>query len=288
LSAQVADTANEIGKAARRWRDLVERRRRQMDAAYAALNRTSADYWARRMTNRPSMLLHTATEGDPIVQTVRAVGGETMSLLDVGAGAGRYALALAPHFCRVIAVEPEAAMLTRLREATREAALTNIEVIAATWQDAATEPADVVLCAHVLYPIAEIGSFVSKLAGHARRACVVALRDVMPEPEPLGLLWKRFHGAPRVLQPGYLDLYNVVYEMGIRANLRVDRVAGPSWSFYDLDGAVDAVREHLILPDDAGSDAVLRAELSARLVSDGELLRLPVGETYSAVLWWEV
>ncbi len=277
-----------LGAAARRWRDLVERRRIQMDTAYTALHRTSADYWARRMGNRPSMLRHIAADNDPVVRTVRSLAGPETTLLDVGAGPGRYALALAPHLRRVVAVEPNAAMLPRLEEGVGEAGLSNVDVVAAKWEDAAVEPADLVLCAHVLYPIAEIEPFVRKLAACARRACLIALRDVMQEPEPMGRLWQRFHGEPRALQPGYLDLYNVLYEMGIRASLLVERVAGPSWAFYDLEGAVDAVREHLILQDGVDGDAVLRDELAAVLIQDGELLRLPVSETYSAVIWWEV
>jgi 2-polyprenyl-3-methyl-5-hydroxy-6-metoxy-1,4-benzoquinol methylase len=276
------------GPAVQRWRAIVEQRRQQMDGAYAALNRTSADYWARRMGNRPSMLQRVADPDDPIVRTILAFADRSSTLLDVGAGAGRYTFALAPHFRRVVAVEPDAAMLQRLSGAIDERSCTNIEVIAATWQDATVQPADIVLCAHVLYPIADVEPFVGKLADSARRACVIALRDVVQEPEPLGRLWQRFHGEPRVLQPGYMDLCNVLYELGIRANLRVNRVAGPSWSFYDFEGAVEGLREHLILPNDARTDAILRAELSATLLRDGELLRLPVGDTYSAVIWWEV
>jgi SAM-dependent methyltransferase len=275
------------GPAARHWRGLVERRARQMDAAYAALNRTSADYWARRMGNRPSMLRRTANADDPIVEAILAYKGTAETLLDIGAGAGRYTLALAPYFRSIIAVEPDAAMLPRLQEAIREAGVTNIEVVDATWQDANVDRADLVLCAHVLYPIADVAPFIQKLDAHACRACFIALRDVIPEPEPLGRLWEQFHHEPRYLQPGYLEAYALIYELGIRANVRVSKVSGPSWSFYDLDSAVDSAREHLILPESPEIDAALLRELEASLLQDGELLRLPGEETYSAVIWWE-
>lgn len=281
------------GPAARRWRALVERRAQQMDAAYAALNRSSADYWARRVTNRPSMLRRLASEDDPIVQALlpyleqQTNLEQQTTLLDVGAGAGRYALALAPRVASLVAVEPDAAMLPLLRDGIREAGAGNVEVVAATWQDAAVEAADIVLCAHVLYPIADAVPFVRKLGVSARRACFLALRDVVSEPEPLGRLWQRFHGEPRYLQPGYLDAYALLYEIGIRANVRVSQISRPSWSFPDVEAAVDSVREHLILPERDDVDEVLRTELAAALVSDGELLRLEVEPTYSAVIWWE-
>src|SRR6266571_3123868 len=104
------------GPAARHWRELVERRARQMDAAYASLQRSSADYWARRMANRNSALRRRAAPDDPLLQTVLSIAGPKSSLLDVGAGAGRYSVALAPHVASVVAVEPDAAMIPLLQQ----------------------------------------------------------------------------------------------------------------------------------------------------------------------------
>ena len=105
--SRIASSTENAGpsSAAQHWRDLVERRARQMDSAYALLSRTSADYWQRRMANPISILRRQAGADDLVLRVVLQSIDATSTVLDVGAGAGRYAVALAPHVASVIAVE---------------------------------------------------------------------------------------------------------------------------------------------------------------------------------------
>lgn len=272
--------------AAQHWHELVERRKRQMDEAYDRLGRTSADYWRRRM-GRTSLLQQRAPEDDPLVDCLRPHLCPTTTVLDVGAGAGRYTRALAPLVAQVIAVEPDATMAELLQAAVDEEGLTGVQLVRSGWLEAKVEPTDLVLCSHVLYPIADAVTFIRKLDAHASRACYLSLRATSPEPEPLGELWRRFHGEPRALQPGYRDAYALLDELGIRANIRITPGMRSIWSFDDFEHAVEAVREHLILPDTADMAAKLREALEPRLVaSDGRLI-LPHQPAPVAIMWWE-
>jgi SAM-dependent methyltransferase len=275
------------GAAADRWRGMVEARQRQMDAAYTAIGRTSADFWARRLGTRPSMLSRVAGDDDPTIAALLPFLSSDTTVLDVGAGAGRYALGIAPHVRSVTAVEPDGAMLPRLESAIQESGISNVAVVRSTWQEERVAPSDIVLCAHMLYPIADAEDFIRKLDEAALQACFVVLRDVVPEPEPLGRLWTRFHGEPRRLQPGYAEAFNLLYELGIHANLRVSTTSGPSWHFEDDESAIDGVREHLILPNTPEVNAELREQLSSTLDRGGGMLGLPSPDTYLGVLWWE-
>ena len=72
-----------------------------------------SDHWA----NNPSLLRGTPGQtGDQLVEEVRSrlIPGET--LLDVGAGAGRFALPLATTCRKVTAVDPSPTMCSVLRE----------------------------------------------------------------------------------------------------------------------------------------------------------------------------
>src|SRR5881227_1057084 len=94
-----------------RWQAIIDARAQQMDAAYARLGRTSADFWDRRAkgfhrTTRDSVA------SDPIFARLREEITEQTTVLDVGAGTGRFALALAPLVKHVTAVEPNATMLS--------------------------------------------------------------------------------------------------------------------------------------------------------------------------------
>src|SRR5437867_924265 len=92
-----------------RWRELVLARRRQMDAAYARLGRTSADFWTRR-ADRYRVARPIAEAGDIVLRRVAKLAGPDGDVLDVGAGTGRYTLALSPRVGSVTAVEPDPAM----------------------------------------------------------------------------------------------------------------------------------------------------------------------------------
>jgi len=55
-----------------------------------------------------------------------------------------------------------------LHRLASEAGIENFTLVARQWEEAEVEPADVVLCAHVIYMIADIHPFVRKLVEHAR------------------------------------------------------------------------------------------------------------------------
>src|SRR6516164_11136532 len=106
--------------ALQRWHEILDARAQQMDAAYGRLGRTSADFWERRARG-----FHRSTKdtigSDPFYHHLRNIVTPQTSVLDVGAGTGRFSLALAPHAEQVTAVEPSAAMLDFLRQdATRQ------------------------------------------------------------------------------------------------------------------------------------------------------------------------
>jgi SAM-dependent methyltransferase len=228
-------------------------------------------------------------EDDLGLRLLRRLTDADSTVLDVGAGAGRYARAVAPHVRRVVAVEPSDALAGHLRADAEADGLTNVEVVEARWEDAAVAPADVVLCSHVLYPFAEVEGFIDKLDAHARRACLIMATAAWGEPPLLLELWQRFHGEPRVGQPDARHIFDVLYELGIPPNVEVAafRAATPMWTFTSLDEAMATAREHLILPADPTIDRGLRAALEGALIGgpDGGLT-LPSPTRIVAGLWW--
>jgi SAM-dependent methyltransferase len=269
-----------------RWRSLVERRREQMDAAYEQLRRTSADFWTKRADSYQRRL-GVVDESDPIVRRVFELLPDGGSVLDVGAGTGRFAVPIARHAGSLVAVEPSEDMAVHLRENVRNAGLENVELIERDWLavEAELPAADVALCAHVLYPHAELERWLRTLGGHARVAVVLALMADWGEPPVLLDLWRRFHGEPRVLQPSHFDAYAALYELGIPANVDVYEVGSVMARFESLDEAVAAMREHLLLPETPDTDAVLRDALYQHLVTAEGGLSLQ-SRRIAAVVWW--
>jgi CTP:molybdopterin cytidylyltransferase MocA/SAM-dependent methyltransferase len=139
---------------------------------------------------------------DALLKLVRP--GETW--IDIGAGAGRYALpvalALAPSGGRVIAVDASPGMLDALMELQTEHGVTDVEVVETRWPPSPRTPldrfaADVALIAHVSYDIEAIGPFVRAMESVARRLCVAILMERQPS-SIADACWPPVHGEERV------------------------------------------------------------------------------------------
>ena len=271
--------------AVQRWNEILDARAQQMDAAYALLGRTSADFWERRARGFHRSTKDTITS-DPFYLRLCAIVTPQTSVLDVGAGTGRFSLALAPLAEHVTAVEPSAAMLDYLQRDASDKGLSNISYVQATWQDAPEDlEADIVICSHVLYPIRDIAPFLAKLQGATRQACYIYLRathiDAATAP-----LWQHFHGDERRLPPGYIHALDVLYEMGIYADVEIVMLP-PSLRYPSLDIAVTELMEQLILPDDEKTRVELRTLLEGWLVERGGMLVPPMQEVVCAIIWWD-
>jgi len=154
--------------------------------------------------------------GDPVLDALRAHARPADTWLDIGAGAGRYALPLARGVRRVIALDPSTSMLAALRESMTEHGIENVEVIEGRWPDGIGEdealaqelPVDVALIAHVGYDVEEIGAFVGAMERATRRECVAILMERNPAviAEPF---WPPLHGESRIALPAlpaFVDL----------------------------------------------------------------------------------
>lgn len=180
--------------------------------------------------------------GDEVLDALLALARPTDTWLDVGAGAGRYALALARHVREVIALDPSATMLGDLRALAAEHGIDNVRTIAARWPlDAAglaqvgEAPAgDVALIAHVGYDIATIGPFLDALEGSAGRACVAVLMEQSPAAlaEPL---WPPVHGEARIPLPALDAFVALLAARGREPAVRYVTVAEPGRVWEELE-----------------------------------------------------
>jgi SAM-dependent methyltransferase len=268
----------------RRWAQIVERRRVQMEAAYAKAGMANVDYWGRR-AKAYRAALHERTDEDPFFLRVRAAVAEKTTVLDVGAGTGRHTLALAPHVTRVTAVEPSAAMLGLLREDLDAQKVANVDTVAAGWLQAEVEAADVVICSHVLYPIADVEPFLRKLTERAKQRVFVYLR-VDPLPTDFGL-WSEFYGEPLQLQPVHLDLVNALAQLDVMPDVEIVEHRF-TWTFANMEEAIAQVRNSVCLrEDDDAATSKLRDLLQAQLVKwPNGRLGPEIGSARSAVVSW--
>lgn len=127
------------------------------------------------------------------------VPGETW--IDIGAGGGRYALALARKAGKLIAVELFGGHAFGAGRGMAQYGAGNIEVIPSAWPMHTPPRADVAFISHVGYDIEDIGSFLDGMEEAATRRRVAVLLFEAPASVAADA-WPTVHGVARALKPG--------------------------------------------------------------------------------------
>jgi CTP:molybdopterin cytidylyltransferase MocA/SAM-dependent methyltransferase len=191
--------------------------------------------------------------------------GETW--LDIGAGAGRFALPLALAVREVVALDPSAGMLEALREGMAAHGIANIRIIEARWPMPADEAtragvgpgsADVTLMAHLGYDVEAIGPFVDAMEAAARRCCVAVLMDRQPS-SVADPCWPPVHGEPRVRLPALREFVALLRARGRDPVLT--ETPRPARGFESRDELERFVRRQLWVAEGSAKDARFRAVL---------------------------
>jgi SAM-dependent methyltransferase len=268
-----------------RWRRLVRARNDQGGRLDPQHGR--ADFWAgfraerfRRMTVEVQ-----GAGADPFLDLIRPAITRATTILDVGAGAGRHALALAPQVARVIAVEPSPAMREQLAIGVGQLVVPNVMVIPAGWPEAQVEPADIVICSHVAYFTEEIEPFLRRLTEVTRKRLYIVVRFQQRELAMLDL-FERVWGEPRCFEPTFADLFGAACQIEIWPN--VTRIPYTTNVRFDsLDEAVQTVRADLLNPETAGVEDTIRAYLTEHMLVRDGTWSWDLPPMWAGVLWWE-
>ncbi|MDP9023057.1 MAG: class I SAM-dependent methyltransferase [Actinomycetota bacterium] len=242
------------------------------------------EFWDRRAARYADRVAGTA-ERDPFLRRVRRRCGRRTTVVDVGAGTGRFALALAPVVGRVIAVDQSPRMLELLRGEADRRGLSNVETCHGRWEDVTGIVGDVVVCSYVLPVVTDVAAFIDKLDAAARRRVFVYLSGASADLVH-DHLWRHFHGRPRAPAPTWLDAVGVLRELGIDPHVEVVEVPVRR-RFTSVAEAVDDHHEHLLLNDTPTLRQELEQVLSIWLVRDGDRLRPPLKTLPGAVISWE-
>ena len=221
--------------------------------------------------------------GEPTLEALRSMAGRDETWLDIGAGAGRYALPLALRVKRLIAVEPSPGMRRALRTGVAEHGLANVRVVAGAWPTALDllgrpPAADVSLIAHVGYDIEAIGPFLDGMETATRDRCVAVLTDRSPA-SVADPFWPIVHGEPRVPLPALPELLEALHARGRETDVVMVERAGRS--FESVDALTAFLRRQLFIAEGGERDRAFRAAIPDRVVfRDGgwTLADRPAGE----------
>jgi precorrin-6B methylase 2 len=136
------------------------------------------DFWKHRARQYDKMVDKRWSKPDSsrdfLIRKLQATPGST--LLDIGAGTGKWSLLASPHAAKVTALDPSPSMQQVLREKIIAEKITNIEILTGTWPEAAMAPHDYVLASHSMYGVKNFKAFVNKMTATATKGCIMVLR----------------------------------------------------------------------------------------------------------------
>jgi 2-polyprenyl-3-methyl-5-hydroxy-6-metoxy-1,4-benzoquinol methylase len=250
------------------WRELVAREGKPLPGEIA---------------NRYKSHKRTKTERhDDLLDFVLGRIGSEDTVLDIGAGTGRWTIPIARVANNVTALEPSADMLKILGENVDAAQLDNIQIKSCLWEKAVVNPHDIVVCAHALYLSADYSFFVRKMEQSSRKTCYLALR-LPPCDGIISELSYSIYGC-RHDSPNAIVAYNALYSMGIYVNILVEGGI-KRWENDTLDEAFIRAKKHLYLNECSTYDKLIRDKLESRLSISNNRYIWPDGMR-SALLWW--
>jgi 2-polyprenyl-3-methyl-5-hydroxy-6-metoxy-1,4-benzoquinol methylase len=220
---------------------------------------------------------------DPLLDFVLKKVSSSQSVIDIGAGSGRWTIPIARKAKNVTAVEPTKAMENLLRENVCTAGLTNVKIIAAAWEEAVIQAVDITVCAHAMYSSPDLELFIRKMESHTTTGCYLALR-LPPADGILGELSSVIFGR-RYDSPDAIIAYNALYSLGIYANVLVEETI-LNWVNPNFEDAFNRAKRHLHMETTATYDVLIRDTLRRRLKYLDNSYIWPDGMR-SVLLWWK-
>ena len=264
------------------WRDMYDRERAQAEE----LDRLPrpADCWEGQAA-RLATAWQRNEQPDSLMRFLLPHLRPDDTLLDIGAGTGRYARYLASQVRQVIALEPSAAMRAQLGTALAAAPLP-IEVLSGAWPETPVRPVTVAFASHVLYGVREAGPFVQAMDAIAERACFLALAVQHPSAF-ISPFWERFYGEPRLPLPGALECLNLLHQLGIPAQMALVPRPGRV-SFTSRDEALADLRWRLRMAPTPENDAAILTAIDELMEYDAIGQLVPQNQVAdTAMIWWE-
>ncbi len=208
-----------------------------------------------------------------------------MTVLDIGAGIGRWTLPIAKAVRHVTAVEPLAGMREILQVRAGAQGIGNLSLVAAPWMEARVPPHDVAIAAHATYATPDLLGFVRKMEASARRMCALVLR-VPAHDGVINELCARVQGEWHD-SPNFIVGYNLLLAAGYYPHVRMEPDVSRYWIDPTLEHAMSRARRHLhLVDDDQRHDTLIRETLSRRLRAVEDGYRWPDGMR-SALVWWD-
>jgi len=200
---------------------------------------------------------------EPTLELLRSLVLPTDTVIDIGAGGGRYALPLALVTREVVAIEPSEGMRRVLQEGMAEHVIANIRVVDGRWPAIASGVAgDVALMSHIGYDVEDIGPFLDAMEAAASRVRIAVLL-AQPPPREADRLWPAVHGVERAALPSLPEFLTLLLARGRLFDVRL--LERSPQTYEQPDQALAWLRQQLWTAPGSDKDTALQRLAHARL-----------------------
>lgn len=209
------------------------------------------------------------------------------TVLDIGSGPGTLSVPLTKEGCSVTVVEPSISMIKVMRKYMETSGVSGIREINSTWEDAKLSE----IGKHD-YAVASLSLMMGDIKNSLAKMNDAAEKEVhlfwflTPPSKSRGNidLWPKIHGEPYCHEPTADLLWNVLFRMGIYANITVE-TRQKSQGYPTLE----------ILYDDYYSRMAVKKEEDKKIIQEylkGKIIKTDNGfavpsSTVTAHIWWE-
>ena len=214
---------------------------------------------------------------DPVLDALLRLTRSGDTWLDIGAGAGRFALPIARSARpvgrrgdRARCVALDARVAPRDRRGLRHRERADGRGALAAGRSRASRPrtsADVALIAHVGYDVEAIGPFLDALEAAATRQCVAVLMERVPA-SAADPFWPPVHGEARVALPALPDVLELLEARG--RHPEVQRIAVEPRRFASRDALEGFIRRQLWIDPTGKKESRFQTALETLTVDDGD------------------
>ncbi len=241
--------------------------------------------WSQTLWKRRSERSRTEDEESVTTAIARRLLTPAGALIDVGAGRGRASLPLAAEGHPLVAVERNPDMVAGLREDAARLGV-NVAIVEMAWPEAAEEldRVSVVISAHVVYDVPDIGPFLTAMHRVATSGVVLEITPAHPW-SGMAPYYRALHDIDRPSGPTAADLVEVIEEVvGVVPQVEWWARSGQMW-FSDWDEIIDYYGRRLVLPLERRHEVRPLLEPDVREING----RLFVGDPVRrlATIWWQ-
>ena len=210
------------------------------------------------------------------------------TVLDIGCGSGIITIPLAQKAKKVTALDISRKMLQLLEENAAEESLTNINPVNRRLEDVLLnrdiEPHDVVVASRSLNGVYNIKQMLEEINKIAKKYVYITLwgaNNIKFGNEISKIIGREFHEHPT-----YIYAYNILYELGIYANIEILEYDNSGY-YSSIDESVESFKWKIGNLNQNEED-ILRNYLAEKMVkTDDSKFKFPNNKPDWALIWWK-